>query len=151
MVSLATDLGPYGIQIDEKAYITFEIRTCRDAFITLVGYNDNPAFQIVLGGDGDTLVIVYSLVNGEMTKTLFTYPEGILNCDEFRAFWLSWDNFQLDLGYGNNIFVDRFLSQQENLTSVKFEKIMINSGWGANGTWIIHNEGESYKTKQCHY
>lgn len=142
ITALATDLAPYGINIQDKTFITFQLKSCKDAFITLVDQNGNETYQFVLGAANNTVISFFTSQNA----VYFDYPDGLLSCTEFKSFWLSWEDLNFKVGLGNNTSEGQILSHNETTNGMQFtgfQKIMIHTGFKENGTWIIYNEGKT--------
>ena len=58
----------------------------------------------------------------------------IVSNQELRAFWISWANYRLMVGYGAAIGKNMFLDYQES-EPYPVTAISISTGWGAEGEW----------------
>lgn len=100
--------------------ITFEVLACNDAHVLLAKYfkNTKPAesYEVVFGCSSNTKVEIrdgagvsiqllnYHTLNFVVQGVLLaSYSEsGLMNCAEYRAFWISWDGRKIRAGKGGS-------------------------------------------------
>lgn len=66
---------------------------------------------------------------------------GILNPNEFRGFWIRWQNGSISVGRENE--GNPFLSWTD-YERINIEYIGVCTGWGANGSWIVEPPRRKY-------
>ena len=76
------------------------------------------------------------------------FVSGILSCDEFRTFWVSWKTDQVLVGrgpiYGQQVFLNFNRKEADHLHPVN--ELQFAAGWGAIATWQIRdNSGKDCK------
>lgn len=112
----------------------FRVRTSNDAHIALspAASETTPMYEVFLGGWGNSK----SCIRKNRTKpdVAEAPTPGILNGDEFRGFWIRWEN--------GNISVGREGEGSPFLNFTDYEQVPIEyvgfcTGWGASGNWIV--------------
>ncbi len=119
--------------------MTFKLRVCQDAKVALanfdVGTNTSYEVLIGLGSDGTTQILVTG-VQGESNSTK---SPGILDCDSFKVFWISWFQRTIRFGRGSILFQDELLSlTPKNVFEV--HRISMTSWYTDPGYWIFSND-----------
>ena len=78
----------------------FRVKACRDVQIFLgetLGNIDVMVAEVMIGANNEFSTITYS--NQEVTR----YSPGILSCNEFRTFHITWSTSSVILGSGSDI------------------------------------------------
>ena len=71
--------------------------------------------------------------------------EGILNIDEDRPFWVSWEGGYIEVGKGPVRGRDRILAYQDPEPRT-VHHVTFGTGWGTTGHWEVDSfEGEARK------
>lgn len=143
IVSMSTDVMSYGIKTVNRSNIIFSVKACQQCLITLV--NDERSYTLILGRNENTkLHIAIARNNTFEFSPYYTSRSGILDCNEFRTFWLSWENLSFRLGRGNVLFTDeiyRFDGEHDPSFS-GFTRVLISTRMGEDGLWIFENDGK---------
>ena len=82
-------------------YITFKVKSCKDAHILLsTAFQDlsSNAYEIVLGGSENTISAIRRGSLGQNVVQEST--PNIMNCDTLLPFWVRWQNKTLEVGSG---------------------------------------------------
>lgn len=89
-------------------------------------------YEIFIGGWGNSKSVIRK--NRTKPDVAESNTPGILNPDEFRGFWVRWENGNITAGYEGD--AAPFLSFTD-YERVPIEYIGVCTGWGARGSWII--------------
>lgn len=125
------------VQINNKTFITFMVKAAADAHVALsavYGDVDRKTYEIVIGTDGNTKSIIRYGAGGPIMAESMTM--NILSEEEFRYFWVSWANNQIEVGRGANYGVGTFLhwtippSKQFNINC-----LAVSTGTPSRGQW----------------
>jgi len=66
---------------------------------------------------------------------LVTYEQnGIVDCDNFRDFWISWDSSAVQVGTGSHVGSKIFMTYNKG-TDYDINDVSVLTGWGATGEW----------------
>ena len=74
-----------------RQYITFSVQSCTSAIVLLAetpGTTETRYYEIIIGNVDNTKVSIFDSDNAGDIYDL--QVEELLNCDEFRQFWISW-------------------------------------------------------------
>lgn len=75
------------------------MRACNDAILGLFDYyHTDKLYEVVIGGSSNQNTWIRSERLGDSEKRVST--PNILNCDEYRGFWLSWYDGKIAVGQG---------------------------------------------------
>ncbi|CAH1794507.1 unnamed protein product [Owenia fusiformis] len=117
--------------------IVFEIEACSDAHIQLPLDPTNTAvdvYEVVLGGWANTQSAIRDRKMGEL-KTQAATP-NILNCDEFRKFWISWKGGLIQVGTGSLYGINRIMSWQDPAPHL-VNAVSVATGFGHEAIWRL--------------
>ncbi|XP_033108114.1 C3 and PZP-like alpha-2-macroglobulin domain-containing protein 8 [Anneissia japonica] len=114
----------------------FACKAKNDAHIALASdATGMDLFEIVLGGWQNTKSWIAASKQGDHLVTAAT--PGIMSWDEFKAFWVTFDNGLIMVGYGevpsNSSVIMRWQSQND----VYVDYIGFSTGWGSLGEFRI--------------
>lgn len=145
----------YNFFPNRSGFVQFRVRTTNDAHIALTtsAAEADPMYEIFIGGWGNSKSIIRKnrskpevaevptpgkFYLGTTWKqdflTGFWFWLGILNGNEYRGFWIRWQNGNISVGRENE--VPPFLSWTD-YEQIPIEYVGVCTGWGANGSWII--------------
>lgn len=83
------------------------------------------------------MIFFRSVIRTYNLKEYVAVPtEGINSCNEYRSFWITWQNGAIEVGRGEVIGTDRFMDFQP-LDLYPVNAVGFSSGYGLNGTWNI--------------
>lgn len=96
-------LTSYGITGTNRHYLIVDIKGCRDAHIGLSktemdSINKRPTYEIVIGGSNNTLTYIRQ---NNLSKTL---GAGVIICNKYLPFWVTWDNDVISFGLGHELY-----------------------------------------------
>jgi len=80
-----------------------DIASCHEVSILLAGevaIANRSAYEIVIGALENKQISIKKAVNGIFEIVRYTTISGSLHCNEFRRFWVSWVDGNLELGSG---------------------------------------------------
>ncbi|XP_044268897.1 uncharacterized protein LOC123014086 [Tribolium madens] len=114
--------------------LQFRVRAPNDAHIALSpsASEATPMYEVFIGGWGNSKSIIRK--NRSKPDVAEASTPGFLNPDEFRGFWIRWDNGHISVGHEGN--AAPFLEWRD-YEQVPIEYIGVCTGWGATGSWII--------------
>lgn len=124
----------YNFFPNASGFVQFRIKAPNDAHIALstAAAEVDPMYEIFIGGWGNTKSIIRK--NRTKPDVAEVPTPGILDGNEYRGFWIRWQNGNISVGRENEI--PPFLSWTD-YEQVNIEYIGVCTGWGANGAWII--------------
>lgn len=104
------DLHADGVTVDNRLSIVFQAKGTAYAFVLLQRDRDSDDFRKdvvnVNIGSVENTKLSLSISGGEWTSSV-EYPDGILSPDEYRWFWIAWDNGCVKAGRGNVVGSDK--------------------------------------------
>lgn len=136
-MKLTTEFGEgpldLGIQLSRRKSIRFQVKATRYVFIVLSSGNntDSPGYWFILGGWGGTKSCLM-----EGSQCYSTYIGPVLSGEQYRSFWVTWNEGRVRVGTGatpgNGTFMDRVFP---NVYTVRHA--LINTPW-CRGEWVIY-------------
>jgi hypothetical protein len=89
---------PLGVNVKDQTWFSFQVKGCADAFLVLSAAEDTSTDTYLIGiGTGGNMKSKISLGLSD-TKTEVSHSP--LHCDEYRSFWVRWDDNVIQLGSG---------------------------------------------------
>ncbi|CAH1161215.1 unnamed protein product [Phyllotreta striolata] len=124
----------YNFVPNNAGFVQFRVRAANDAHIALTtqAAECDPMYEIFIGGWGNSKSIIRK--NRTKPDVAEVPTPGILNPNEFRGFWIRWQNGTISVGRENE--VPPFLSWND-YEPVNIEYVGVCTGWGASGSWVI--------------
>ncbi|XP_013402294.1 uncharacterized protein LOC106167937 isoform X1 [Lingula anatina] len=125
------------VPVTDKTWITFRLRAgCNGniALSSIYGETDSKTYEIQLGGRDNNRSMIRHGGHGAIYAE--TYTRGVLNPQEFRPFWISWDGGKIRVGRGNKKYKRSFLEwtiPEEKMHSVNC--LAVATGEGSDGQW----------------
>jgi len=119
---------------NSSGLLQFRVRTPNDAHIALSpsASEATPMYEIFIGGWGNSKSIIRK--NRTKPDVAESSTPGFLNPDEFRGFWVRWENGNISAGReGESTPFINWTDYEQ----VPIEYVGICTGWGATGSWII--------------
>ena len=110
----------------------FSVKSSNDVHIALRDTKSNDqSIEIVIGGWSNSMSVLRNKIQG---TNLVEYKAVLLDANQFKPFWVSWEDSQIKVGTGNdvgqNTFMEANIAQAINHVGI--------SGWpGAPGEWAI--------------
>ena len=130
-----------------KETFHFKVQACEQAYIVLaqtVYFKDENSAEIVIGANGN----METRVIPDRTKPSEYQTEAtrnILDCNSMREFWISWENKEICVGYGQP-YEEEIMSVPYNIDEIV--GISLSTSNAGKGTWeIAKHEGESLISK----
>ncbi len=117
----------------------FRVRTCMDAHIKLLpdevsGIDDY--YEIVLGGYGNTQSDIRKPLSGGVQASAQTL--NILNCEQFRVFWISWSPEDKTIRVGSGIIPGMFeIMFYTDVSYIQVDTVEISTWEHYGGEWEI--------------
>lgn len=105
-------------------------KTCNNMSVILGNYS------ITIGGINDTIYTISK--DGEEMFT--TMKENTTGCDEYKQFWIRWDDNSVEVGEGSLGNVSGVAMWKDPIDSVVVTDIAVFSG-SHGGSWIIPTPG----------
>ncbi|CAC5399918.1 unnamed protein product [Mytilus coruscus] len=103
------DLSFYRMDVLPARCLTFEVKACKHVAL-YASSSDNkdstkPLYEIALGSHHDTRTYIRRRNDASLqTSSRITeqsYTDNVLNCGEYRPFWISWEAGSIMVGSGN--------------------------------------------------
>ncbi|EGI57249.1 C3 and PZP-like alpha-2-macroglobulin domain-containing protein 8 [Acromyrmex echinatior] len=114
--------------------IQFRIKAPNDAHVALTTgpQEGDPMYEIFIGGWNNSKSVVRK--NRAKPEVAETETPGILSADDYRGFWIRWDNGVLTVGKEGES--NPFLSYADP-EPFGIGYFGVCTGWGATGEWLI--------------
>ncbi|KAG8454856.1 hypothetical protein GDO86_001179 [Hymenochirus boettgeri] len=97
--------------------------------------------EIVIGGQQNSRTWISTSKMGEPVSIAST--PSVLSWDEFRAFWISWKNGLIQVGYGTQSSNDSVIVEWATSTLLDVKFIGFSTGWGSMGEFKIWRKEDS--------
>ncbi|MEE6510015.1 hypothetical protein FKM82_028976 [Ascaphus truei] len=97
--------------------------------------------EIVIGGQQNSKTWISTSKMGDPMSSAST--ASILTWDEFRAFWISWKNGVIQIGYGTQGSNDSVIVEWEAARQPDVKFIGFSTGWGSMGEFKIWRKEET--------
>lgn len=83
--------------------IIYDAKGCADVVISLsqTAPLTNPKFSIYWGGNHDSLSLFYVFKTSDVDYTVQNYYISVLDCNNYKMFWIRWSTFTMVCGTGN--------------------------------------------------
>ncbi|XP_021364534.1 C3 and PZP-like alpha-2-macroglobulin domain-containing protein 8 [Mizuhopecten yessoensis] len=135
--TLLTKYGYVFTPSPQANFITFQVKACEGAHIGLFQSEDDlmNGYIVVIGAYINTRAMIH---NRRGISLVSHTEDGVISCDEYRYFWISWRNDgEVVLGRGEVVFQDVLLTlrDDEYLYQVRF--VGITTGSGPSGKWKL--------------
>ena len=119
--------------------MTFQVSACNDAHVILMTGNTESEkhYFIAFGGWGNTMSIIED-------ESVAKYDGVVLNCTEYKEFWINWDSCMINVGHGTTNNEHIFLSLASASICLDIVNIGVRTAHGAKGKWIFYHEGGYY-------
>ncbi|XP_076637383.1 uncharacterized protein LOC143349763 isoform X4 [Colletes latitarsis] len=157
LIFMYTDLGcqlrslflPSALNTDDKLeyrfypaatrQLQFRVKASNDAHVALTTgpQESQPMYEVFIGGWGNSKSVIRK--NKSKPDVAEADTPGILSNDEFRGFWIRWNDDALSVGKEGEASAFLTYTDSEPLTVNHFG---LCTGWGASGEWLIE-EGPS--------
>lgn len=110
----------------------FRVKACSYVSIAL---SSNPGMT----GDKTYEILIDSKSHIKMNSTFLASKDtpGILKCEEFRPFWISWKNGLIQAGTGNEISTNAFV-QWSDPDMFTVYGLAVSTGPGVSGDWDLN-------------
>lgn len=113
------------VPAQRMSYLPFSSKSCSNAYIELETQNGE-GYGIELGSPLNPFSTLERIPPSE-TGQLDAYSGEVLDCNEFREFWIDWENGLIRLGAGPVRGENVLLSSQQD-PSVPVSRLSFNSG-----------------------
>lgn len=144
-ISLSTeDKLEYHFYPVTRGQIQFRVKASNDAHVALTSqpHEGEPMYEVFIGGWSNSK----SVIRKNRTKPDVAEVEtpDILSGDEFRGFWIRWNDGTLTVGKEGEH--DAFLSFTDS-EQFGIGYFGVCTGWGASGEWLIEDPTPSAPLK----
>ncbi|CAC5387004.1 ANPEP [Mytilus coruscus] len=130
-----TLISDYGVTIDnpEDFRIEFQIKASHDVEVLLMSTNniDDPLYQIILGGPGNTIIIMRT---GKKGKIKDSYKDPLLSSNEFKSFIVTWKNSIVKVKDGNEQIL---IAWKDKRNPLRIVNVGIATSGTVTGEWVI--------------
>ena len=138
------DYGTVYMSISDEKVVSFKVKVCQDAIVTLMQYPGIPAYnsyELVIGLNNQ-LTEVYDTPGGSRLATASS--NSVLSCDSFRDFWISWEDKVLEVGSGPTPGLSRILHWDMTVKYYEVGSVAFSSVGKHNAHWELRDKtGES--------
>lgn len=123
----------------DETFMLFQVKSCGDAHILLMQSNrtTEDSYELVIAGLQNSQSFIRDGQQGPALATTY-HAESLLDCKEFRPFWVSWDEGNIRVGTGLIVDVNDFISYA-NTTLTGVKHVAIATGREAIGKWMIYD------------
>ncbi|XP_046568681.1 uncharacterized protein LOC124277078 [Haliotis rubra] len=136
--SLLTNLTSYGVDISRCRSIKFQVKACEDHGFTITNSSGSGLMDVTIGGWSNTR----SYLEG-IGASAFPSTDGILSCDEYRSFWIDWNDQNFALGKGEVVGEEKVAEvqfpQSEEAAHMFLKRV--------NGTLPSNRIGEMFRSQ----
>ena len=97
------------VKVDDRKDISFEVNACKEAYVALTAYPGNKTwstYQVLIGGWENSKSAIY---DQQGRRVIQVDTKGIVNCNETRAFWVSWRDGAIAVGQGGMVDSNGFM------------------------------------------
>jgi len=122
-----------------RQFFKFKVRACNDAHITLSSdgsFDADYSYEIVLSGWLNQRSVIRRCHQCDESVSVDT--QQLLSCNDYRQFWISWDNGMVSVGIGWNIGVQIFMEwliEDQFIIPINF--VSLSTGWDSDGDWMV--------------
>ena len=117
---------------ENRTFVTFRVKATKDAHIGLFDkIYQYIAYEIVLGAGTNTFSVIR---RAHQTDDKAYYVGTTLNETDFRAFWISWSNGLIQVGFGNIVGHEMFMSWQDP-EPIGIGVVAISGYYDVGGEW----------------
>ncbi|XP_076468513.1 uncharacterized protein LOC143299208 isoform X2 [Babylonia areolata] len=98
------------VPVNNKTFITFKIKAAGEAYLSLsavYGDLERKTYEIVLGAEENSKSLIRDSSLGPIKAEAHTV--NLLSEEDFRYFWISWENHELQVGRGPKQGYQQFL------------------------------------------
>ncbi|CAG2197389.1 unnamed protein product [Mytilus edulis] len=131
-----TSLSRYGFKIDNS--VTFLIKACNNAFVSLCRSKQMSSkenyYEIAFGSDHNFKLRIRRF--HQQVESYKLMHAGVLDCYEYKAFWISWINGSISIGKGVDRCQNEVLSWHDP-NSFSIKSIGVMTGYGSTGEWLV--------------
>ncbi|CAG2192889.1 unnamed protein product [Mytilus edulis] len=105
------DLSSYRMDVLSARFLTFEVKACKHVAL-YASSSDNkdstkPLYEIAIGSHHNTRTLVRrrndASLQASSSITKQSDTQNVLNCNENRPFWISWEAGSIMVGSGNGV------------------------------------------------
>ncbi|KAK6186260.1 hypothetical protein SNE40_008330 [Patella caerulea] len=134
----AFPLARKGFIITNITQLTFQVKACGNAHIFLqenevADLDTDGNWVFALGSWGNSRSEIIASVTSH--SRFATHLEVLMDCNEFRPFWIRWAGGLLELGKGSEYGIDTM--SVHAIPPLELNYAFILTGWGSDGCWNI--------------
>jgi Farnesoic acid 0-methyl transferase len=121
--------------IFEQTSIVVRVQSCRDAHVALSEMFNNiqtRTYEVIIGGNGNQNSFIRDLDTSAEFQRVDT--PGIMDCNNYKAFWVSWADNRIKVGRGADVGESSFLDWTDPERRF-FRGVTISTWDGAAGWW----------------
>ena len=116
-------------------HFRFWVRACHDVHLNLSPVHGERFYEVVIGGWDNSM----SVIRFGGSHRVEYRENGIVDCKEFREFWVSWDRGVIRVGKGNEIRRQEFMFWSvEDFGEINH--LSMSAGYGSDALWVFNND-----------
>jgi len=118
-----------------QSSIVVRIQSCRDGHIAFSEVFNNVqtrTYEVIIGGNGNQNSFIRDRDSYNEVQRVDT--PGIMDCNNYKTFWVSWENYRIVVGQGALIGQSSFLDWVDPEQRV-FLGLTISTWDGSQGWW----------------
>ncbi|XP_062576006.1 uncharacterized protein LOC134237872 [Saccostrea cucullata] len=129
-------LTNYGVTGSDRSNLIMDIKGCKDAHFGLSktemsAMKRMATYEIVIGGSNNTWTYVRK--SGDHKRG----GSGVVDCDKFLPFWVTWDNDVIRFGRGHILYENEILSWSDPDSSLDIKFLGLGT-WSFDIDWHIY-------------
>ena len=114
--------------ISGQQWFTFKVKGCRDAIVDMLS-NGKKVYQAMFGHCSN----LRSFLNDANDTTLgWKWTNPTLDCNNYRSFWVSWNDGKIQSGKGLNRGQNVWMSTVDTYNGVKIDDLRLRSYYSQN-------------------
>ncbi|XP_053397256.1 uncharacterized protein LOC128556372 [Mercenaria mercenaria] len=138
------DLYNDGVRVQNTSFISFQVKCEKNAYILLQEHRydyKNLAVEIILGTSENMAI---SISDKQSRRQTWCRRPNIVSNDEYRYFWISWENNVVRVGRGDTPNIKRFPCSERIACVVNY--VSIGTAYHTKGYWKFNTGTPTAKT-----
>ncbi|KAI0235762.1 hypothetical protein LSAT2_013711 [Lamellibrachia satsuma] len=137
--------GYSNVFIPGNEYFRFQVLACHDVTVALSavpGVTDRQTYEVLIGGAQNNLSEIRTHDSGQPAAQNTT--PGLLDCDEYRPFWIMWEDGDIVVGRGRVLGEQIFVQLKNPQNSHEVRGVSVKTGKDTPGKWFIPRDLFAY-------